>query len=446
MPTRNYWQGYTPTVSLDGLAEFNRQKEIEKENRLIGLKHLIETQGRQIAEENIKDYLTESNDNAWVEYNYTQPKAKNKHLHRQNVDKMMHTKEDVEAMTLGGIAPLAVMSAPLWGPSIIAGGDALASSALGKVITKGITNPYTNAFSTSAFGAHGLNHAINEGINGWGDVAITALEMVPITQVVKPVWNTGNYLVNNYKDVKALNNFINKYDYSIIKPKISLMFNDKKLDDTFDYIVKRHNTFSRGIDPYETQKFGRLLDLSPEEAARYSLTHIPKVYKGNNAGLLPNENGLYLSNSFNTAAGYTNQGNGYIGIVRRPIKYGQTTRRDFLHENDFIFSRPPGTAKQFFTTTDDPNNAWIYRNYKGFNRHKKIKDKEVNWEKSQPYEIRANAGAKIIERSKDPNYRHYIIVGEEGQQPVELIHMYKPKIIGSKAHDNISSVSLSRKK
>lgn len=188
MPTRNYWQSYTPTVSLEGLAEFNRQKEIEKENRLIGLKHLIETQGRQLAEENTKDYLTESNDNAWIGYNYTQPKAKNKHLHRQNVDKMMHTKEDVEAMTLGGIAPLAVMSAPLWGPSIIAGGDALASSALGKVITKGLTNPYTNAFITSTFGAHGLNHAINEGIDGWGDAAVTALEIAPLGGLVNPIY------------------------------------------------------------------------------------------------------------------------------------------------------------------------------------------------------------------------------------------------------------------
>lgn len=258
--------------------------------------------------------------------------------------------------------------------------------------------------------------------------------------------NIAGNLINNYKDVRALNNFIKKYDYSAIQPKMSLIFNDKKLDDTFDYIVKRHNTFARGVDPYETQQFGRLTNLPPEKAAEYSLTHIPKVYKGNNAGLLPNENGLYLSNSFNTAAGYTNQGKGYVGVVRRPIKYGQTTRRDFLQENDFIFNRPPGTQKRFYTTTDDPNNAWIYRNYRGFNRHKKIKDKEVNWQQSQPYEIRANAGARISEWNKDPNYRHYIIVGEEGQQPVELIRMYKPKIIGSKAHDNISSVSLSRKK
>lgn len=113
MPNRNYWQGYTPTASLEGLAEFNRQRDIESQRRLIALKQLIATKGKQIAEENTKDYLTKSNDNAWVEYNYTQPKAKNKHLHRQNVDKMMHTKEDVEAMTLGGIAPLAVMSAPI---------------------------------------------------------------------------------------------------------------------------------------------------------------------------------------------------------------------------------------------------------------------------------------------------------------------------------------------
>lgn len=259
----------------------------------------------------------------------------------------------------------------------------------------------------------------------------------------KPVKGILKPLINNYKDVKALNKFIKKYDYSVIQPKMSLIFNDKKLDDVFDYIVKRHNTFARGVDPYETQQFGRLTNLSPEKAAEYSLTHIPKVYKGNNAGLMPNENGLYLSNSFNTAAGYTNQGRGYVGVVRRPIKYGQTTRRDFLKENDFIFNRPPGTQKRFFTTTDDPNNSWLYRKRRRFN---KFKNKEVNWQKSQPYEIRANAGARIIERSKDPNYRHYIIVGEEGQQPVELIRMYKPKVIGSKAHDNISSVSLSRKK
>lgn len=322
-----------------------------------------------------------------------------------------------EAYTIEGLtAPLQFIS-----PSHIIG-----SATSDKPFTEAYIGEYNSATgnSTSDF--------LLDAAVGGGAVKLIGLSK----NIIKP-------LINNYKDVKALNKFIKKYDYSVIQPKMSLIFNDKKLDDVFDYIVKRHNTFARGVDPYETQQFGRLTNLSPEKAAEYSLTHIPKVYKGNNAGLMPNENGLYLSNSFNTAAGYTNQGRGYVGVVRRPIKYGQATRRDFLKENDFIFNRPPGTQKRFFTTTDDPNNSWLYRKRRRFN---KFKNKEVNWQKSQPYEIRANAGARIIERSKDPNYRHYIIVGEEGQQPVELIRMYKPKVIGSKAHDNISSVSLSRKK
>lgn len=52
MPTRNYWQGYTPTASLEGLAEFNRQRDLESQRRLIALKQLIATKGKQIAEEN----------------------------------------------------------------------------------------------------------------------------------------------------------------------------------------------------------------------------------------------------------------------------------------------------------------------------------------------------------------------------------------------------------
>lgn len=43
MPTRNYRQGYTPTASLEGLAEFNRQRDIESQRRLIALKQLIAT-------------------------------------------------------------------------------------------------------------------------------------------------------------------------------------------------------------------------------------------------------------------------------------------------------------------------------------------------------------------------------------------------------------------
>lgn len=72
--------------------------------------------------------------------------------------------------TLGlGLAPIAL-------PEIAAGvGTALA-------------NPYVDAGLTSYFGAHGLNHAINEGVNGWGDAAMTALEVAPLGRLVKPIY------------------------------------------------------------------------------------------------------------------------------------------------------------------------------------------------------------------------------------------------------------------
>lgn len=70
----------------------------------------------------------------------------------------------------------------------------------------------------------------------------------------------------------------------------------------------------------------------------------------------------------------------------------------------------------------------------------------MNWTKQQNFEVRANAGARIIESNKNSDYRHYIIVGNEGDQPVELLSMFKPLYKGSKAHTNNSSISLSRKK
>lgn len=248
----------------------------------------------------------------------------------------------------------------------------------------------------------------------------------------------GSVLANNIKDYNALKSFNNKYGYTDIRPKRSIVFNDQKLDKVFDHTVKRHRTFIRGVDPYETQKFGRLTDMTPEEAAKYSLTHIPKVYSGNNAGLLDGENGLYLSNDFGTAAGYTN-GNGYVGIVRMPVKYGANTRRQFLKDNDFVFSRPPEGGK-FYWTTDDPGIVKKGRRYHPV--------KQADWKASgQPNEVRANAGAtRIRNGSRDPDFRHYIIVGDVGEQPVELVNMYKSTTEGHKGHFGTGAIGLSRKK
>lgn len=72
--------------------------------------------------------------------------------------------------TLGlGLAPIAL-------PEIAAG------------VGTALTNPYVDAGLASYFGAHGLNHAINEGIDGWDDAAMTALEVAPLGRLVKPIY------------------------------------------------------------------------------------------------------------------------------------------------------------------------------------------------------------------------------------------------------------------
>jgi hypothetical protein len=84
-----------------------------------------------------------------------------------------------------GAAPLVVATTPA-----VVGGGELAATAL--------ANPYVDAAITSAFAGHGLNHAINESIDGWGDAAMTALELTPLGRLARPVWNAakpkGNFI------------------------------------------------------------------------------------------------------------------------------------------------------------------------------------------------------------------------------------------------------------
>lgn len=74
---------------------------------------------------------------------------------------------------------------------------------LGEAAYPILTNPYVDAGITSAFGAHGLNHAINEGVDGYGDAAMTALEISPLGRVIRPMFNKVPNIV------KPLTNRIN---------------------------------------------------------------------------------------------------------------------------------------------------------------------------------------------------------------------------------------------
>lgn len=65
---------------------------------------------------------------------------------------------------------------------VVSGKYTMPAIALAPVIGSKIGGAAIN----SAFGAHGLNHAINEGIDGIGDAVTTGLELIPLSQLAKP--------------------------------------------------------------------------------------------------------------------------------------------------------------------------------------------------------------------------------------------------------------------
>lgn len=93
----------------------------------------------------------------------------------------------------------ATVAAPAFFDSTIAPlSDYVAGTKAGQAITGLLSNPYFNTAVEAGFAGHGLNHAVNEGVDGWGDAAMTALEITPLGRLAKPVYNTGIELSKKY--------------------------------------------------------------------------------------------------------------------------------------------------------------------------------------------------------------------------------------------------------
>ena len=207
---REYWQQQASQPTLEErLAEFNRQKEIERQQKIAALREQVATKGRAIAEQRLKDSQVEPNDNAWVDYSLTVKKPKNPHLHDRAVEgAKAHAAWEKEHPNLTawgnvlGAAPFAVAAYPLAstiGSGVAALGDAAAATTAGQGLTNFLVPVATstiagapvmewaNAGLTSMFGAHGIQSAIDEG----GISPMTALEMIPLTRPVIAVGRTG---------------------------------------------------------------------------------------------------------------------------------------------------------------------------------------------------------------------------------------------------------------
>jgi len=91
------------------------------------------------------------------------------------------TADDLDKVMLGtlaaGVAPMALPE--------IASGTAAA-----------LANPYVDAALTSYFGAHGINDIVNGNAN-----AMTALEVLPMARLAKPLWNAGKSAVNYMSEI-----------------------------------------------------------------------------------------------------------------------------------------------------------------------------------------------------------------------------------------------------
>ena len=77
---------------------------------------------------------------------------------------------------------------------------AIASSALlpvageafaGTTIAGVPATTWANTVLSAGFAGHGLNHTVNEDIDGWEDAAITALEIAPLGKLAKPIYDAG---------------------------------------------------------------------------------------------------------------------------------------------------------------------------------------------------------------------------------------------------------------
>jgi hypothetical protein len=341
-----------------------------------------------------------------------------------------------------GAAPFAVAAYPL-----AAGlGDAAMSTAAGQTISNGLIGlanaaknntflPWLDAAATSYFGAKGL-----QDIQNGNFTPETALEVIPLGRAVPPIVNESRHLATNINDYNNINNFIERYGYTEYKPKLGLIFDDEKLDRLTNQLVKQHNRFVRGVSVAEARKYyGFPEEWTDEQIAEYTLTHPHIPSEINSGGNIERKPVLYTSNSIDLAKQYTD-GNGYVGILQRPIIY-DSNRSKMLELNDFRFNRLPKEVNNNFNpsiTTDEPYIARNshqksklnkYNSVKGGIAYKKRGKVVRTYSPVSPtfLDAQANAGSYMFPTQSpyDRNFRHFLFYGDPDEEILGLEKLIK---------------------
>ena len=107
------------------------------------------------------------------------------HVAKNYFDELNYrAKTDPSSIALQGKYTMPVIAATALLPWL---GEAAASTSIAGIPA----TTWANTAAAAGFAGHGLNHAINEGIDGWGDATMTALEVTPLGRLAKPMWNAG---------------------------------------------------------------------------------------------------------------------------------------------------------------------------------------------------------------------------------------------------------------
>lgn len=139
----------------------------------------------EMAKQWYKDFGTESNDATSV----AGGRRQNSHLDGRGRSIPWDANPVLNTIGLGlSTVPFAVAAYPVAagaGELAYGLGNWVAATRMGQTVL-----PYADAALTSVFAAHGLNHAINEGIADWKDAAMTTLEVSPLGRLFTPLSKT----------------------------------------------------------------------------------------------------------------------------------------------------------------------------------------------------------------------------------------------------------------
>lgn len=369
---KDYWQLQTPQsffsldfpVSGGTLQEIvvtgsKKKYEEERKQRLAKMREILNRQQR--------DYLTESNDNTWVENRDPRVQAsrlKNPHLSQRTLEgAKAHAawEEEHPNLTawgnLAGALPFAIAAYPLAatvGSGVAAIGDAAAATTVGQGITNFLTPIATSTIAgaptlewanvglSSLSAAHGLQEAINGNFS-----PMSALEIAPMLQVAKPMTDEAVLAIENYR--YPLGRPQVPEGYLTIKPQTRTRIGDVEVDNPN---LLYHLDRGDGSGAFSTQGAyitnGKLFPGTPKDASDipYSWWNEGKPYSTSVKG--------QPMTRLMTA---TKDTPGMLHVRSQNYPIGQWNgKKGFVLNSEYV--NPEGVNVSGSTYTLDPNYGW----------------------------------------------------------------------------------------